>query len=122
MDQGYRNRPQVLTDEGRPASEERRDTASGMMTIKRGVAGIVVVLALIVGAAATYAISDAWSNSKKLRAAAQAIGALTLLSEATIELSLERSLTQVALNLDPPVSDQIKGMMDRQRTLSTKLF
>ncbi|MCR9072616.1 MAG: methyl-accepting chemotaxis protein [Alphaproteobacteria bacterium] len=93
-----------------------------MMTIKRGVAGIVVVLALIVGAAATYAISDAWSNSKKLRAAAQAIGALTLLSEATIELSLERSLTQVALNLDPPVSDQIKGMMDRQRTLSTKLF
>jgi len=92
------------------------------MTIKRTVLSINILLAIIVGFAITYNIGKEWRALRSLEGAAQAVNTLSSLSEATIELSLERSLTQVALNLDTPINSEIKSMVDRQRDLSRKLF
>ncbi|MEM6617272.1 MAG: methyl-accepting chemotaxis protein [Pseudomonadota bacterium] len=54
--------------------------------------------------------------------AAQSAAAASKLSQAATELSLERSLTQVALNLDDPISSDINGMLSNQRSLSNSLF
>lgn len=69
-----------------------------------------------------FTIYREWRALKDLDGAAEAVNVLGSMSEATIELSLERSLTQVALFLDPPVSADIKGMIDRQRELSQEQF
>ncbi|TQV76354.1 methyl-accepting chemotaxis protein [Denitrobaculum tricleocarpae] len=92
------------------------------MSIKRTVLVINILLAVVIGSAITFVVAREWRELQKLDGAAQAVNILSSLSEATIELSLERSLTQVALSLDPPVSDDIKAMIDRQRGLSQKLF
>lgn len=63
-----------------------------------------------------------WRQLQTLESASQAQSVVSAMSTATIELSLERSLAQVALNLDDPVSSQIRSMLDNQRTLSNKLF
>ena len=92
------------------------------MTIKRIVLAINIMLAVVIGSAITFVVVREWRELQKLDGAAQAVNILSSLSVATIELSLERSLTQVALNLDPPVTPQIKGMVDQQRDISKKLF
>ena len=48
--------------------------------------------------------------------------AFTALSKATIELSLERSLMQVTLALDPPIAPAFKDMIDEQRNKSSLGF
>ena len=92
------------------------------MSIKRTALAISVLLAVVIGAAVVFTIYREWRALEDLDGAAEAVNVLGSMSEATIELSLERSLTQVALNLDPPVSEDIKEMIDRQRELSRDQF
>lgn len=92
------------------------------MSIKRTALAISVLLAVVIGAAVVFTIYREWRELEDLDGAAEAVNVLGSMSEATIELSLERSLTQVALNLDPPVSADIKEMIDRQRELSQDQF
>ncbi|MEM6492397.1 MAG: hypothetical protein AAF684_10925, partial [Pseudomonadota bacterium] len=59
---------------------------------------------------------------ERLNEAAKDVRLVGELSKATIELSLERSLTQVALNLDDPIAPAIDALLQRQRANSGALF
>ncbi|MEP3631247.1 MAG: methyl-accepting chemotaxis protein [Hyphomicrobiales bacterium] len=67
-------------------------------------------------------MNSSWSKFQNLETASESVQIGTALSKATIELSLERSLTQVALNLDDPLSPEIGKMLVTQRELSARLF
>ncbi|WP_350333866.1 methyl-accepting chemotaxis protein [Coralliovum pocilloporae] len=92
------------------------------MLIRTKLLGINVAIACIVLLLAGQIMFKEWGKVSELQKASQAVQTVGALSKATIELSLERSLSQVALNLDGPVSDQISGMLQTQRTLSKSLF
>lgn len=93
-----------------------------MFSIRNVMLASNVVIALIIFALLSTAMVSGWKNLKDLEAASEATQSGTALSRATIELSLERSLTQVALNLDEPLSPEIGKMLDKQRELSGRLF
>lgn len=50
------------------------------------------------------------------------VAASSTVSTATIELSLERSVMQVALNLEQPIAPQFRSLIDEQRRLSDDAF
>lgn len=92
------------------------------MSIKAKMIAINFVIACIVVFLSGQVVMREWGQLQTLENASQAQSVVSGMSKATIELSLERSLAQVALNLDDPVSGQIRSMLDNQRTLSNKLF
>ena len=69
-----------------------------------------------------FLISRDWQAFRSLEGASQATSVVGAMSSATIELSLERSLTQVAANLHEPIAPQIKSMLMDQRRKSNELF
>ncbi|MEM7620688.1 MAG: methyl-accepting chemotaxis protein [Pseudomonadota bacterium] len=79
-------------------------------------------MALIASALLTYLIIGQWHDLRNLRVASQAVKIVSAMSSATIELSLERSLSQVALNLDDPIAPKISTMIKKQRETSNELF
>lgn len=81
-----------------------------------------VMIALIIFVLLSLSMFSSWNKLQNLETASQAVHSGTALSKATIELSLERSLTQVALNLDDPLSPKIGKMLTTQRELSGRLF
>ncbi len=83
-----------------------------------GNAAIGVVVAILIG----ILVMREWANLETLSRAVERMGIVSTLSRAMIELSLERSLTQVALNLDEPIAPAIRQMLDGQRTLADDLF
>lgn len=92
------------------------------MTIKRQLILCLAVISVIVtGLIATIVVKQ-WNSFQALTAASQAVRAVTLLSQATIELSLERSLTQVALNLDSVIDPAIHKLLKQQRIKADALF
>ena len=79
-----------------------------------------VALAVVVAAGLTIA-----SELQRLRASIQtgnAVAALSYLNKATIEISLERSLSQVGLALPTPFPDRFRAMLEAQREKSNALF
>ncbi|SFL07094.1 methyl-accepting chemotaxis protein [Falsiroseomonas stagni] len=56
-----------------------------------------------------------WRDAERQRSIATAIATL---GTALVEMSLERSLVQVALQLPDPVAPSFRGMIDRQRSLA----
>lgn len=85
------------------------------------ISSLLLVSIIVTGLLGVMMLRE-WRQLNALTAAGQAVEAVTQMSQATIELSLERSLTQVALNLDGALSPEISGMIDGQRTLSDQLF
>lgn len=80
-----------------------------------GLSTIVVVLALI-------SVISEWRRLMFSIQTGDAVTALSLLNKATIELSLERSLSQVGLALPGPFPEQFRNMLDRQREVSDQYF
>ena len=92
------------------------------LTIRSMMIGSLVAISIIVVGLISLNMSRELRHLRALEGSVQAVAVVTQLSQATIELSLERSLTQVALNLDPPIMPQIKSMLDGQRAKSDRLF
>lgn len=85
------------------------------------VTSLVLISVIVIGLLGVMMVRE-WRQLSSLSGSGEAVQAVTELSKATIELSLERSLTQVALNLDDPISPEINAMLQNQRTLSNQLF
>lgn len=92
------------------------------MSIRFKMIGINLAVAGVVCALIGHLMLREWNDLRTFRQASEAATAVSEISRATIELSLERSLSQVALNLDERISNQLRSMLDRQRTLSDGLF
>ncbi len=92
------------------------------MSIRIKTISINLLIACIVFALMAYIMVREWNKLETLNSASEAGTIVSAVSKATIELSLERSLAQVALNLSDPVSPQIRQMLDKQRELSGRLF
>ena len=93
-----------------------------MFSIRNVMLASNVMIALIIFGLLSLAMINSWNKLQNLETASEAVQIGTALSKATIELSLERSLTQVALNLDDPLSPEIGKMLATQRELSARLF
>lgn len=92
------------------------------LSIRRSmVCGLLLLSFIIAGLLGNMILRD-WRELSRLASSAEATSAVSQVSRATIELSLERSLTQVALNLDDPIGGDLKSMLDGQRDLSNRLF
>ncbi|WP_349369471.1 methyl-accepting chemotaxis protein [Salinarimonas sp.] len=79
-----------------------------------------VALAVVVAAGITIV-----GELQRLRTSVQtgnAVSALSYLNKATIEISLERSLSQVGLALPTPFPERFQAMLDAQREKSNALF
>ncbi len=79
---------------------------------------IAVVFAGLLG----LMMTREWRDLKTLEGASEAVTVVGTMASATIELSLERSLTQVAINLDDPIAPQIRDLLMEQRRKSNALF
>lgn len=92
------------------------------MTISR----LVMIAFLAIGAfgAAKFALSlgGAWQDYRSVSRMADASRANSTWAAGTIALSLERSVTQVALSLETPVPQNLRSLIDEQRTQAERLF
>ncbi|WP_075214042.1 methyl-accepting chemotaxis protein [Mongoliimonas terrestris] len=79
---------------------------------------VAVVLTVLLG----MTVAAEWRMLTGARQAAERVEIVAALSVATIELSLERSLSQVALSLDEPLSPALARRLDAQRATSKALF
>lgn len=90
------------------------------------IAQVIVIALAVVGtfAAVKYltALSNSWSEYQTVSHMANASEANTAWAGGTIALSLERSVTQVALSLDSAVPANLRGLIDEQRAESNKMF
>ncbi len=92
------------------------------MSIRSKLISVNLITASVIFALIGLVMLREWNELQTLKKASEAGNTVSALSRATIELSLERSLAQVALNLDGPISGQLRGMLDKQRNLSNRLF
>lgn len=81
--------------------------------------GILAALAIIFSGVGMY--SD-WTQRQDALAIQHASSAISALEEATITLSLERSISQVALNLPDAISAELKQLLAQQRAKASDLF
>jgi len=81
-----------------------------------------IVIATIITVLLSMNMLREYYQLKTLQSASEAVHIVSAISKATIELSLERSLTQVALNLPEPISPALKQMLQTQRKKSDALF
>ncbi|MGB1027934.1 MAG: hypothetical protein ACPGYL_15355, partial [Rhodospirillaceae bacterium] len=96
-------------------------TQKGLSIKQRLILSLLLIATIILGLSSVLIYREVRSY-QSLSAASEAVNVVTLLSQATIELSLERSLTQVALNLDGPIAPEINGLLQDQRQKSNALF
>jgi methyl-accepting chemotaxis protein len=85
------------------------------------IASLLVISIIVAGLLSVMMLRE-WRQLNTLSTASQAVQAVAQMSRAIIEFSLERSLTQVALNLDGPIAPEISQMLEGQRALSDELF
>ncbi len=92
------------------------------MTIQRAsltiAVGLSTLFVAIVGIELIRVVRDL-GNTRQM---VSTVAASSTVSTATIELSLERSVMQVALNLDQPIAPQFRSLIDEQRRLSDEAF
>lgn len=79
-------------------------------------------LSLLVFLAAVFAVMTEWRKLTFSVQTGDSITALSLLNKATIELSLERSLSQVGLALPDPFPEDFQSLLDHQREVSDEFF
>ncbi len=94
----------------------------GGFSIRQVLTSSLIVISMIIVGLVGFILVRQWQSYQTLSAASEAARAVTLLSKATIELSLERSLSQVALNLDDPIAPDIDDLLQAQRSKSDVLF
>ena len=92
------------------------------MSIKQTLIAINVLVTVVVASLLSFMMWSEYQVLTTMKAAGQAGRVVAGISSASIELSLERSLTQVALNLDAPVSSDIERMITDQREKSGRLY
>ena len=92
------------------------------MSIRNTSFSIVIALAVIIFVVGALKIRSLIYETASVEAVAAGGLATGRLNKAIIELSLERSLMQVALNLDAPGSDKFRTLLDDQRARPDAVF
>jgi methyl-accepting chemotaxis protein len=82
---------------------------------------ILAIIFLMLGLMASR-LYDAWQAETNLERLQQDYDLRKLLNTGTIDLSLERSVVQVTLNLPDPIAPEYRAMIDTQRTKSNAAF
>ena len=93
-----------------------------MLSIRSLMLGSNVLITIVFLGLLGLIIAREWRDLKTLRGASEAVTVVGTMASAIIELSLERSLTQVAINLDDPISPEIRDLLMEQRRKSNALF
>ncbi len=87
---------------------------------------VVVTALAIIGAFAAFnsitSLYSAWQDYRNVARMAEVSVTNTDWADGTIALSLERSVTQVALSLETPVPANLRGLIDQQRGEAQRLF
>ncbi len=91
------------------------------MTLRATVYLILSVFMLMLGLLASKSYM-AWHGMNALKEAQQTFQLRGLLNTALIDMSLERSVVQVTLNLPDPIAPQFRKMIDDQRAKSSATF
>ena len=92
------------------------------MTIRRVSFLTAIVLAALFLSVTALKIRQLYQEQDAVRQMALAAEAASSLNEAIIELSLERSVMQVTLNLPDPIAPQFRDLLNGQRDLSDSGF
>ena len=92
------------------------------MSIRRTSLGIAVVLATLFLSVISWELWQTVNQRSATEQLVQAGQATNWVSQATIELSLERSVMQVTLNLPDPIQPAFRQIIDQQRELSSGRF
>lgn len=93
-----------------------------MPTIRRSSLLFTGAVALCVVAAAGLTVTGELRRLAAAEATGHAVAALSYLNKATIEISFERSLSQVGLALPTAFPDRFRALLDEQRRRSDALF
>ncbi|MGB0370446.1 MAG: methyl-accepting chemotaxis protein [Opitutales bacterium] len=80
------------------------------------------ILALSFVSMISYKLVGLYNSKLESRDTQSSIQATSILSKAIIELSLERSVMQVALNLDEPINSTFESLLSQQRRISDEGF
>ena len=92
------------------------------MNIRQTSLLITSVLGLAFISVISYKLVGLYNSKLNSIEMQESIGASSLLNKAIIELSLERSVMQVTLNLDDPIPSKFKTLLDQQRDISDAGF
>ncbi len=92
------------------------------MNIRQTSLAVAAVLALSFIAVISYKLYDLYQTKQDSVSTQSSIEATSILNRAIIELSLERSVMQVTLNLDDPIAPDFKKLLDGQRVKSDEGF
>ena len=92
------------------------------MNIRQTSLAVAAVLALSFISVTSYMIYGLYQNKNDSVETQSSIEAASLLNKAIIELSLERSVMQVTLNLDDPIAPQFRDLLNGQRVKSDDGF
>lgn len=93
-----------------------------MLSIRRSSLLFTGAVALVVVVAAGLTIATELRRLSTANETGNAVMALSYLNQATIEISFERSLSQVGLALPTPFPDQFQAMLEEQRRRSNAVF
>ena len=93
-----------------------------MLSIRRTSFLFTGAVGLAVLVAAGLTVATELRRLSSAVATGNAVAALSYLNKAAIEISLERSLSQVGLALPGPFPDRFRALLDEQRRRSDALF
>lgn len=86
-------------------------------SLKLKVTAVIVALGLLGIALDVSKIHGDWLITQEAKSLSAASHALARLSDASIRMSAERSLTQLTLSLDEPIAKEFRAKIDEQRRL-----
>jgi methyl-accepting chemotaxis protein len=92
------------------------------MSIKSVAIGSCAAIALTTIVCSGFAIFQSWEKRESGMALMEAVAVSDKLYDATTKLSLERSLTQVGLNLPTAMPSSLADMLAKQRTVANSAF
>lgn len=92
------------------------------MSIRHISLTVALLLGVLFSGTALFKIAELVEARGAVAKVAVATEASSTLNKAIIEMSLERSLMQVTLNLPDPIAPQFKAMLEEQRSLSDAGF
>ncbi|MCH2156023.1 MAG: hypothetical protein MK080_08470 [Opitutales bacterium] len=92
------------------------------MNIRQTCLIITSVLGLSFITIISFKLTDLYSTKIDSMEMQSSIEATAIMNKAIIELSLERSVMQVNLNLDEPIQPSFRNLIDQQRTISDQGF
>ena len=92
------------------------------MKISRIIAVALITIGVFAGLKSSHSVYTSWSEYASVRSLKQASEANAAWASGTVALSLERSVTQVALSLPDPIPGNLRALIDQQRALATERF